>query len=139
MRSVEVSGTSVSTDGFTEIGAGPLNLVVPEQTTDSIRASFKLEVGGEIMQGETAARPYARIGVSDMLSGAASPFTAGFQGAPAGVNPFDVKSRLDKTTFDTELGISAVGPWGSGRLGWSGQFGDRVSTQTFSVKVTMSF
>ena len=136
---VEVSGTSVSTDGFTETGAGPLNLVVPGQSTDSARASFKLEVGGEISQGETVARPFARIGVSNLVSGSASPFTAGFEGAPGGVNPFDVKSRLDKTTFDTELGISAVGAWGSGRLGWAGQFGDRLSNQTFSVKVTMSF
>ncbi|MCF8506362.1 MAG: hypothetical protein K9G59_15730 [Caulobacter sp.] len=136
---VELSGTSVSTDGFTETGAGPLNLVVPQQSTDSARASFKLEVGGEISQGETVARPFARIGVSNLVSGSDSPFTAGFEGAPGGVNPFDVKSRLDKTTFDTELGISAVGAWGSGRLGWSGQFGDRLSNQTFSVKVTMSF
>jgi uncharacterized protein with beta-barrel porin domain len=136
---VEVSQMTVSTDGVTETGAGPLNLVIPEQSTDSTRVSFKVEVGGEFNQGGMDARPYARIGVSSLVSGADSPFTAGFAAAPGGVNPFDVRSRLDKTTFDTELGVSVVGERGSAKLGWSGQFGDRVSNQTFAVKVTLAF
>mgnify|MGYP007072814972 CR=1 FL=1 len=136
---VEVSRMTVDTDGFTETGAGALNLVVPGQSSDTTRASFKVELGGEFSQGGNVARPYARVGVSSLVSGAESPFTAGFQAAPGGVNPFDVTSRLDKTTFDAELGVTAVSDRGSARLGWSGQFGDRIANQTFAIKLTVAF
>jgi len=51
----------------------------------------------------------------------------------------EVKSRLARTTLAAELGVPVVGEAGSARLGWSGQFGERVSNQTFGVKLTLAF
>jgi uncharacterized protein YhjY with autotransporter beta-barrel domain len=136
----ELNWARISTDAFAEKGAGALNLVAPKQADQSTRASVKLEVGGEFMQGVTAIRPYARIGASHMLSGSAPQFTTAFEGAPPVAGSFDVASRLDKTTTDAELGVSLVNAKGaSAKLNWSGQFGDRVSNQALAVKFTLPF
>jgi outer membrane autotransporter protein len=114
--------------------------VAPKQADQSTRASVKLEVGGEFMQGVTAIRPYARIGASHMLSGSAPQFTTAFEGAAPVAGSYDVAARLDKTTADAELGFSLVNAKGaSARVNWSGQFGDRVSNQALAVKFTVPF
>ena len=65
---------------------------------------------------------------------------AAFQGAPAAAaSGFTVNPGLDKTTFDTELGLSIVGSKASGRLAWTGQFGDRTRNQTLSLKIAVPF
>ncbi|WP_165183849.1 autotransporter outer membrane beta-barrel domain-containing protein [Caulobacter soli] len=136
----ELNYARVQTGAFSEKGAGALNLVAPRQDDVSTRASVKLEVGAEFMQGVTAIRPYARIGASQMLSGRAPQFTAAFEGAPPVAGSFDVAGRLDKTTGDAELGVSIVGAKGaSAKINWSGQFGDRVSNQALAVKFTVPF
>ncbi|WP_035018970.1 autotransporter outer membrane beta-barrel domain-containing protein [Caulobacter sp. UNC358MFTsu5.1] len=136
----EVNYARIQTDAFAEKGAGALNLVAPKQVDQSTRASVKLEVGAEFMQGVTAIRPYARIGASHMLSGSAPQFTTAFEGAPPVAGSYDVASRLDKTTGDAELGVSLVNAKGaSAKLNWSGQFGDRVSNQALAVKFTLPF
>jgi hypothetical protein len=136
----ELSHSRIKTDAFTETGAGALNLVAPEQKDRATRLSAKLEVGGEFMQGVTAIRPYARVGATTTLSGRAPLFTAAFESAPGPSGQFSVAGRLDKTTLDTELGVSIVGAKGaSAKLNWSGQFGDRVSNQSLAVKFTVPF
>jgi hypothetical protein len=136
----ELSHSRIKTDAFAEAGAGALNLVAPEQKDRATRLSAKLEVGGEFMQGVTAIRPYARVGATTTLSGKAPLFTAAFESAPGPSGQFSVAGRLDKTTLDTELGVSIVGAKGaSAKLNWSGQFGDRVSNQSLAVKFTVPF
>ncbi|EJL26218.1 hypothetical protein PMI01_04139, partial [Caulobacter sp. AP07] len=136
----ELSHSRIKTDAFTETGAGALNLVAPEQKDRATRLSAKLEVGGEFMQGVTAIRPYARVGATTTLSGKAPLFTAAFESAPGPSGQFSVAGRLDKTTLDTELGVSIVNAKGaSAKLNWSGQFGDRVSNQSLAVKFTVPF
>ncbi|WP_156390711.1 autotransporter outer membrane beta-barrel domain-containing protein [Caulobacter sp. Root487D2Y] len=136
----ELNWARISTDAFAEKGAGALNLVAPKQVDQSTRASVKLEVGGEFMQGVTAIRPYARIGASHMLSGRAPQFTTAFESAAPVAGSFDVAGRLDKTTVDAELGAALVNAKGaSARVNWSGQFGDRVSNQALAVKFTVPF
>jgi hypothetical protein len=137
---VELSHSRITTAAFTENGAGALNLVAPEQTDKAMRLSAKLEVGGEFMQGVTAIRPYARVGATSMLSGKAPLFTANFGSAPVPAGQFSVAGRLDKTTLDTELGVNIVSAAGaSARLNWSGQFGDRTSNQSLSMKFSVPF
>jgi outer membrane autotransporter protein len=136
----ELSHSEVTTHAFTEAGAGALNLVAPRQEDQATRVSVKAEVGGEYMQGVTAIRPYARIGASQTLSGRAPLFTAAFQSAPTPSGQFSVAGRLDKTTLDTELGVTIVNAKGaSAKLNWSGQFGDRVSNQSLAVKFSVPF
>lgn len=50
-----------------------------------------------------------------------------------------VNPGLDKTTLDTELGLSIIGAKASGRLAWTGQFGDRTRNQTLSLKLAIPF
>jgi hypothetical protein len=136
----ELSHSAVTTHAFNEEGAGALNLVAPRQTDQATRVSVKVEVGGEFMQGVTAIRPYARLGASQTLSGRAPLFTAAFQSAPSASGQFSVAGRVDKTTADTELGVSIVSAKGaSAKINWSGQFGDRVSNQGLSVKFSVPF
>jgi len=137
---LELNHSRIKTDAFAERGAGALNLVAPKQTDQATRLSAKLEVGAEFMQGVTAIRPYARVGASTTLSGRAPLFTAAFEGTPAPSGQFSVAGRLDKTTLDTELGVSIVNAKGaSARVNWSGQFGDRLSNQSLAVKFSVPF
>ncbi len=137
---LELSQTAIRTDGFSETGAGALNLVVPDQTDQTSRASARIELGGEFLtQDGGAIRPFARLGASQTLSGNPSVYSASFSGAPATVNPFGVRARLDDTTLDSELGVAAVGKLGSAQLKWAGQFGDRTDNQSLSMKFTVKF
>ncbi len=137
---VEVSAVKVETKGFTETGAGALNLVVPDQEDTYGRVSAKLEAGGEFKAGGAAIRPYGRVGFTHSSDAEAALFTAAFEGAPAAASHgFKVNPGLDATTFDAELGVGIVGPWASGRLAWTGQFGDRTDNQTLSLKLAVPF
>ncbi len=137
---VELSQTAIRTDGFSETGAGALNLVIPDQTDQASRASARIELGGEFLTGDGGAiRPFGRLGVSQTLSGNPSVYIATFSGAPATVNPFGVRARPDDTTLDSELGVAAVGKMGSAQLKWAGQFGDRTDNQSLSMKFTVKF
>jgi len=137
---LEISRMKVSTDGFTETGAGALNLTVPGQSDAFTRVSAKLEVGGTIEGKDMSMRPYGRVGVSHVSDVDDAMFAAAFQGGPSAVPGFGVNAGLDDTTFDAELGLTAV--WakgGSTRFSWTGQFGDRTDNQTFSFKFTKPF
>jgi hypothetical protein len=137
---VEASAVRVETKGFTETGAGALNLVAPDQKDTYGRASFKVEVGAEFKTAGAILRPYGRIGATYSSDAEKALFTAAFQGAPAAAaGGFAVNPGLDKTTFDTDLGVSVVGAKASGRLAWTGQFGDRTTNQTLSLKVAIPF
>ncbi|MDO9338283.1 MAG: hypothetical protein Q7T61_17970 [Caulobacter sp.] len=136
---VEISHAAVKTDAFQERGAGAVNLVVPEQTEGFTRASAKLEVGTEFAAAGAVVRPYGRVGVSYSDADKAL-FAVAFEGAPAAATGgFKVNPGLDKTTFDSELGVAIVGDTVSARFGWSGQFGDRTDNQTFAFKFSKKF
>ncbi|HWU80678.1 MAG TPA: autotransporter outer membrane beta-barrel domain-containing protein, partial [Caulobacter sp.] len=137
---IEASAVKVETKGFTETGAGAVNLVVPDQKDTYGRASVKVEVGAEFKGRSAVYRPYGRVGATYSSDAEKALFEAAFQGAPAAAaSGFAVNPGLDKTTFDTELGVSVIGPKASGRLAWTGQFGDRTRNQTLSLKVAIPF
>ena len=137
---LEASAVKVETKGFTETGAGALDLVVPGQKDTYGRVSFKVEAGGEFKAGGAAIRPYGRAGLSYSSDAEKALFTAAFKGAPAAAaSGFSVNPGLDKTTFDTELGASVIGRAASARLAWTGQFGDRTNNQTLSLKISVPF
>ncbi len=46
---------------------------------------------------------------------------------------------LDRTTLDAEAGVAVVGKWGSARLNWAGQLGDRTKSQMVALKFTKAF
>jgi hypothetical protein len=136
----EASAVKVETKAFTETGAGALDLVAPKQKDTYARASVKLEAGTEFQAGGAAIRPYGRVGATVSSDAKAALFAAAFRGAPAAAAAgFTVNPGLDKTTLDTELGVSVVGRGASGRLAWTGQFGDRTDNQTLSVKIAIPF
>ena len=136
----EASAVKVETKGFTETGAGALDLVVPDQKDTYARASVKVEAGAEFQAGGAAIRPYGRVGATVSSDAKAALFAAAFKGAPAAAaGGFTVNPGLDKTTVDTELGVSVIGRGASGRLAWTGQFGDRTNNQTLSVKIAIPF
>ncbi|MBO9544588.1 autotransporter outer membrane beta-barrel domain-containing protein [Caulobacter sp.] len=137
---VEASAVKVETKGFTETGAGAVNLVVPDQKDTYARASFKVEAGAEFRGRSAVYRPYGRVGATYSSDAEKALFEAAFQGAPAAAaSGFTVNPGLDKTTFDTELGLSIIGSKASGRLAWTGQFGDRTRNQTLSLKLAIPF
>ena len=137
---IEASAVKVETKGFTESGAGAVNLVVPDQKDTYGRASFKVEAGAEFRGRSAVYRPYGRLGATYSSDAEKALFEAAFQGAPAAAaSGFTVNPGLDKTTFDTELGVSVIGAKASGRLAWTGQFGDRTRNQTLSLKIAVPF
>ncbi|WP_454760314.1 hypothetical protein [Caulobacter segnis] len=137
---VEASAVKIETKGFAETGAGAVNLVVPDQKDTYARASFKVEAGAEFRGRSAVYRPYGRVGMTYSSDAQKALFEAAFQGAPAAAaSGFTVNPGLDKTTLDTELGLSIIGSKASGRLAWTGQFGDRTKNQTLSLKLAIPF
>jgi uncharacterized protein with beta-barrel porin domain len=66
--------------------------------------------------------------------------TASLEGAPAGVEPFTVTTRSDRTYGDLSLGIDVLKRQGSAmRLDYTGQFSRHSTAHTVSAKFSLPF
>lgn len=135
--SLELGGTWLHRNGFTETGAGPLDLIVAGGNDFIFHASPMLEIGTEmpIVDG-IVGHPFARVGMS-FYSGADSTITAGF--APFTPTVTLVNSS-DSVYADLAAGVDILSDrnW-TARFLYQGRFSKDTNSQVAGVKATIKF
>ncbi|MBS0473204.1 MAG: hypothetical protein JSR60_19195 [Proteobacteria bacterium] len=138
---VDLNITQLHTGGFTETGAGALNLVVAPNDKTMISLAGGAEFGGEIRFNETAVfRPFVSYQFLGMLDGRNQEITAGFEGAPAGILPFTVNNATNALFHQVGAGFDFIRSDDlSVRVGFNGLYGSRSHEEVYSVKIALPF
>jgi hypothetical protein len=137
---LEADLTAVRLAALNETGAGGLGLTAPAQTLKTVSLTPRVEIGGEVMAGDVAVRPFVRIALNQVLSGGRPIMDAGLLGAGGAGGGFVTEGRADKQTREYEVGVQAVTLKGrSAKLTWSVREGDRTRSESFAFKVTAPF
>jgi len=126
--------------GFTESGAGVLDLTVDSQSQWSLHATPAIEVGARMAVSETTLlRAYARAGVS--LSNQDDwQTTARFASAPAGVGGFESEMPLAKVAARLAAGLDLANRNGFNlRLEYQGSFADTYTSHGGALRASYSW
>jgi hypothetical protein len=131
----------LSRDGYAETGAGGANLHVAKERDTFVSLHPAIEFGSERgMDDGVLLRPYIRVGLTHFLSDNDRHITASLEGAPAGVEPFTVVTKADRTYLDYSLGFDALDKNGwTIRVDYSGQLSRNSSTHAIWGKFTKPF
>lgn len=132
----------VKRNGYTENGAGAANLHVAKEHETFVSLQPALEFGGEFGIGGkgTLLRHFVRVGLTHFLGNNEQHVTASLEGAPAGVEPFTVITRSDRTYGDLALGMDVLIKGGTTvRLEYNGQFSANSTTNAIGIKFAMPF
>jgi uncharacterized protein with beta-barrel porin domain len=129
--------------GFSESGAGPLNLAVASSNKVVFAASPTVELGQTYFPTNgPALRPFIQAGVT-LLSNNTWSLNSTFESAPAGVTPFATLTSLPQTLWKVSTGIDIFGvariPGLDLRLEYQGRFGPGYNDQTGLVKLSRHF
>ncbi len=120
-------------------GESGANLEVKSRNHTVLTLEPAVEIGSEIVKDGTLLRPYARLGLK-LFSDTGPDLEATLQGAPAGVVPFTTAGRLDSTVAAVSAGVNILTEQGfSWRIGYAGQFSDRVTDHGAMIKFTVPF
>ncbi|MBI4996282.1 MAG: hypothetical protein HZC22_05155 [Rhodocyclales bacterium] len=132
---------TLSRDGYAETGAGGANLHVAKERDTFVSLHPALEFGGERGLDDGALlRPYVRVGLTHFLTENDRHITASLEGAPAGVEPFTVVTKADRTYVDYSLGFDALDRNGwTIRVDYSGQWSRNSSAHALWGKFTKPF
>lgn len=138
---IDAGITYVDLDNLSESRAGGANLDIKghDETYSSVQPA--VEAGGEFKWRDgTLLRPFAKVGFTRFLDDTSPEITAGFQGAPAGVSPFTVKGKVDRTFTDVSAGLDLLKENGINlRLNYMGQFSGDMKHHSVGFKVTVPF
>ena len=134
---LEAAGTWLDSDGFTETGAGALNLKVQGQSDFVFRATPMLEVGTEMAMSENvSARPFARAGVS-FYAGADNSVTGKFVGVGSTVT---MPINQDDVVGELAAGVDFIGKGGwTLRALYQGRFSASGNEQIGTLKAGIKF
>jgi hypothetical protein len=112
----------LGTGSLVEGGAGGAGLTIQSTAQTYFYVQPALEIGGDVMLGNTLIRPNLTFGLTQFLGNASPAVTAAFNSAP-GVQSFTVQSTFDTTYLDVAadldifvLGDSVVSLQGFGRF-----------------------
>ncbi len=138
---VDVAGGAAWLDGFQEQGAGPLSLIVDDTCYTYATVTPAIEVGGEIaVYGTSVVCPFARIGMTQFLTGNRQAIAASFAGAPAGVSPFINTTTLDSTLATIDVGVDLLNAGRTAaRIDYSFQYGERTKAHGLTLKLSTSW
>ncbi|MEQ1600752.1 MAG: hypothetical protein HOP04_03115 [Methylophilaceae bacterium] len=127
--------------GFQENGAGGINLNVMSHNEISVNLTPALEIGGEAsLSNGVLIRTYAKLGITQLLSGTSAGVTASFQGAPVDVAPFTIHGELDKTYANIEIGVNTMSLKGAiMRASYNGKFSDHMTSNAAMLKLSIPF
>jgi uncharacterized protein YhjY with autotransporter beta-barrel domain len=138
---IDLGVTQAWFPGFQETGAGAANLNVARRDETYVELTPALEIGGETsLENGLLLRPYAKLGITQFLSGTSPEITASFQGAPVGVAPFTVEGEMDKTYADVHVGLTLLNNKGQIlQVGYLGTFSDHLKSNSGAVKLSIPF
>ncbi|WP_055048792.1 autotransporter outer membrane beta-barrel domain-containing protein [Devosia sp. A16] len=137
---VDVGVTQVSVDDFAETG-GPVALEIEGHDETYVTVAPSVELGGEMELGDDAIlRSFIRVGALDVVLGTSPQISAGFAGAPDGVDPFTITGDLDQALYDVTLGFDVISDNGATfRLTGDAKVGDTVKSYGGSMKISAPF
>ena len=126
-------GTTVSQAGFSENGAGSLNLNVAPQTTGSARSVLGAEFAGAFgADGRERLAMQLRLGWAHEYAGTSRPVTANFAGAPgANFTVFGAAPQRDAATVSLAAN-TAIAPGTSLYLRYDGEMGTGTSSHALN-------
>lgn len=130
----------LETDGYTETGAGPLNLSVASDRVTSLRSSLGLSVAYPLsLTDGTVLRPEARARWSHEFGDTDTVVDASFAAAPG--PSFRIGSgELGRDAALLGLGLEAqLSPQVSLSAAWDGQFQDGYSAQAVTGRIRVAF
>jgi hypothetical protein len=127
--------------GFTEDGAGPLDLVVDGRWYTQANVTPSVEVGGEFkFPNGVLFRPYVSYGYTRLLAGSRMSTSASFEGAPIGAPAFTVSRSLDDELQNITAGFDVLNAEGFDlRLAYMGLVGDTSEQRSLMIKVAFPF
>lgn len=132
--------TYLDADGLTETGGGGAALAIIGSSDTIFAVSPSLEIGSELRFTDISVlRPFLRAGVtwrdSDSLD-----LDSSFAAAPAGTNPFTIRTALDDVLADVSAGFDLINTRGAVlRLQYDGRFGEETAQNSASVKGSVPF
>ncbi len=130
---------SISIDGFTESGAGALNLQLASESETIFSGGPAVEIGATVMAQGLTFRPYARFGVT-FLSEDTFTTSGRFAAAPASVAPFTIQSRFDDVYADISAGVQWFSASGINlRLNYDGRIGESSEQHGIDAKLTLNY
>jgi uncharacterized protein with beta-barrel porin domain len=136
---VDLHALRVDSDGYTEQGAGPLDLRVSGSHTNVFGASPMLEIGSKFDFGkDKALQVYGGVGGTFYNQ---SSLGANMQlaDAPGQIN-FNQSSELPRDRLKTTAGVDLkAGDHWDVRLEYTGEFADHFDSNTGSLKFTYKF
>jgi hypothetical protein len=134
--SLEGAGTWIHHNGYSETGAGALNLVVAGGSGTIFRLTPAIEFGTEHAVDNGIFRPFARLGVS-LQSGSNGNYMAGFVGMP---QTLAISSNRNDIQGDITIGADFLTENGwSFRAQYQGAFSDGFSSNSASIKARRNF
>lgn len=132
--------TKVKQDGFSETGAGDLNLIVNSQSIESLRGTLQVRFSKYFRSGNGGGwMPYARVGISHEFEDDLRTITAAFEGAPDEL--FTVFGDVPReTTVIVGAGVSGqISEMFTLFLDYSGEFGGRFQEHSVTGGVRLHF
>ncbi len=137
---VNVAATYLKRDGYTETGGGGVALSILESDDTVVSVTPALEFGAQYpVAGGGIARPFIRAGIK-WLDTSSFTTSASFGGAPAGIAPFTITSRIDDVVADIGAGVDFITPGDTVlRLQYDGQYGEMTRQHAGSAKLSVAF
>ena len=137
---VDLNVTNVDLGVVAETGAGGASLHVDGRAETVFSVSPALEFGTEWWwENGTLVRPFIRLGAT-WFDGDNFSLVGSFDGTPAGVTPFLIRTELDDTLFDIAAGLDVISNDDSAlRLNYDGHFGEDVEIQSIGFKGSAKF
>jgi hypothetical protein len=97
---VDVGATRINTSGLRETGADTLDAIVAPHSESFTTVETGVSLQTQRHAGATTLRPTLEVSVTQLVGNAQSSADATLAGAPAGVAPFVLTNRLDRTRFN---------------------------------------
>ncbi len=138
---LDLGYTKVSSDGFTETGPGPADLLIQSDDYSYFTGRAALRIGGEWIAGQdTMIRPFFDAGITHFQSGTTPEIHAALADAPSGVGPFTQFYTLDENFTDASAGFDVLWPNNfTVTLGFAGQYGSTWDAESWYAKLLFAF
>lgn len=136
--SLDFDGYAIFSGGFTETGAGAMNLTVEDDGNFIGSATLALELGGRFDVASSVLRPFAQLGVTG-YSAESIDLSARFEGAPVAASDFTVSSRLPATLVSGRAGLDWSYAGGGLRVEYEQRAGRGYEDQSLHAKWRFEF
>ena len=136
---IDLGVSYINVDGYSETGAGALNLAVSSSSDWIVSGGPAVEIGSTITADGLTYRPYIKAGIT-FLSEDNFQTSARFASSPLSVAPFTIRSKFDDVFADFNAGVQMFGNNGLNlRLNYDGHYGENSRQHGLDAKLTINY